>query len=193
MLRTSFVVVALLGFLACTDKSAPPEGQWRPSGIDAGVFGGSPLTEQGLAHKADADRRRLEKIQLGFVREPEQKCVADADCVLTPRFCCGCTANGAMVGVHKDKLQEVLYRRVVACKEYVCPQAMSTDPSCEAKKAACRGGVCVADVPAGATGKQQGIGVETIPDDAPTQPPTPTAPAPATTPPASAPKPTQPG
>jgi hypothetical protein len=179
MLRTPFVVVvAVVALLSsCEKEGAPKEGEWRAAGIDAGVFGGFPLTEQGKAHQAEMDKRKLEKLQLGFVREPEQKCVADADCVLTPRFCCGCTANGAMVGVHKDKLQELLYRRVVACKEHLCPQVMSSDPSCEAKRAVCRGGVCVADAPPAK--KSDGVGVEPIRDEAPAQPspaPTPAQP-----------------
>lgn len=195
MSRFSVVVVValVLSLASCSKDDGPPEGVWRPANVDAGVFGESPLTEQGKKNKLENDKRKLEKLQLGFVREPEQECKADADCVLTPRFCCGCTANGAMVGIHKDKLQDVLYRRVVACKEYVCAQAMSTDPSCEAARAVCRAGKCVPDAPAGKPGAG-GLGVEPIPADgaAPTPTPTP-APKPAPATPAPAPAPTQPG
>ncbi len=181
MRATSSLVVLLLVaaatsslLAACKGGDGSAEGQWRPSGIDAGIFGASPLEVAKKASQAEMDKHKLEKIQLGFVKDAEQVCKTDADCVLTTRYCCGCAANGAMVGVHRDELQNVLYRRVVGCKDHACAQVMSADPSCEAPKAVCRERKCVPDVAPGAKAPA-GVGVEPIRDDA-APAPTPVAP-----------------
>jgi hypothetical protein len=106
------------------------------------------------AHRKKADgykqRAHVAKMRAAFVRPEETTCTVDDDCVLTPQHCCTCAAGGRAMAVHKDKLPSLLQRRGQACDDYTCAQIVSSDPSCDATRAACRDGKCVPNTPAGA-------------------------------------------
>ncbi len=91
----------------------------------------------------------------------EQRCAADADCVLATFDCCGCNALGHQVGVRKDRAEALAARRLPICGTIACAQGMSDDPSCVATRAVCRDGRCAPDT---AAAPAAGVGVEKIPN-----------------------------
>lgn len=104
------------------------------------------------------------KFKAAFVLEEERVCKVDADCTLTTAHCCSCTAGGTQEGVAAEKLPLVLLRRGEVCNDIMCPQMISSHPSCNATEARCEGGVCVPDVDPNATADPGfGMGVEDIP------------------------------
>ncbi|MBI1946429.1 MAG: hypothetical protein HYS27_12075 [Deltaproteobacteria bacterium] len=94
--------------------------------------------------------------------DDERRCAVDADCALTTVDCCGCTSLGKQTGVRKDRLQALTERRVPICGTIACAQGMSDDPSCQATRATCRDGRCVAADEAAQP--PAGVGVGKIPD-----------------------------
>jgi hypothetical protein len=102
-----------------------------------------PVDAAGAATSKAADLAKATVADLASAPAPAAKstaCSKDADCVLEMEDCCGCTATGKQHAVHKlDKETEAAHSK--RCRDTMCGQAMSTDPSCR-KKAACVKGVC---------------------------------------------------
>jgi kynurenine formamidase len=69
------------------------------------------------------------------------QCRSDADCVMLPADCCGCSAGGKLHAVPRTEQAGELLRYERCRKTVLCPQVMSTDPSCHAK-ARCVSGQC---------------------------------------------------
>lgn len=70
------------------------------------------------------------------------ECKVDADCVLVIDGCCGCSEGGKQRGIPSKARDAYEKKRQNICRKTMCPQLMSEDPSCEAARAVCKGGVC---------------------------------------------------
>jgi hypothetical protein len=90
----------------------------------------------------------------------DRACTRDDECTLITEDCCTCTTLGTQTGVRKDHLEAVIARRTPICGTANCPQAMSNDPSCNARRAKCMNGVCMPDAPG--VKPPEGVGVEPI-------------------------------
>ncbi len=123
-MRIVVIAAALVCFAACQKQTPPPAP--GPSATDTAVAAAKAAPDP---HVLDDDRR----------------CTSDADCTLTTVDCCGCNALGAQTGVRKDHVAALTARRTPVCAAVQCAQQMSDDPSCSAREAACRSGVCVPD------------------------------------------------
>jgi len=60
---------------------------------------------------------------------------------MLPADCCGCSAGGKLHAVPRSEQAGELLRYERCRKTVLCPQVMSTDPSCHAK-ARCVSGQC---------------------------------------------------
>ena len=161
-------LVLLAALLGCP-KELPQQAAWRS--VDAGTRSEDPaVTARRERAKRVALEAQVKKMRAAFVEPTEQTCTRDDECTLTPQHCCTCAAGGQYDAVNQQSLPELMKRRGIICQDYVCPQVMSTHPSCQAKGAVCRDGRCVPDIPAGAE-EPAGIGVEPIPSEpAPSEP-----------------------
>jgi hypothetical protein len=70
------------------------------------------------------------------------KCARDADCVLVQDGCCPCSAGGKMVAIAKSHAKAYAAKQGLTCKHTMCPQVLSSDPSCFGVAAACKAGAC---------------------------------------------------
>lgn len=165
LLATAIVVALPLLAASGCPKEMPPENEWRKvEPVN------QPATPEETARRERAQRLALEakikKMRAAFLQADERTCTKDEECTLTPQQCCTCAAGGQQDAVNAEKLPELIRRRGIVCDDYVCPQVVSTHPSCSATRALCREGKCVPDVPAGAKAPE-GIGVEPIEGAAP--------------------------
>jgi hypothetical protein len=69
-------------------------------------------------------------------------CKADTDCVLVTDGCCGCNQGGKQRAVLAGARTAYEKRRKSLCKQIMCPELMSEDPSCVAGHAVCKDGSC---------------------------------------------------
>jgi hypothetical protein len=95
-----------------------------------GTTAAAAVVDAGVAPTAKAATPSPTAAELG-------PCKTDADCVAVPAECCDCNAGGTRVAV----LKKAAKARAAKCGETMCPQMMSTDPSC-AQVAACVKGAC---------------------------------------------------
>lgn len=72
-------------------------------------------------------------------------CESADDCVLV-EDCCGCSAGGKKMAVHRERLDQVISSEAENCEQKSCGSGPSDDPSCEASGARCEQGRCVPDV-----------------------------------------------
>jgi hypothetical protein len=166
-MRTEFTI-ALTFFLAvlvgCPKELGGGGGsEWRK--VDAGPSLTRPKVDPKLQErfKREVAEKHVKRMQAALINAEEQTCKADADCALTPFHCCPCEQGGKLVAVNRVSVPQVVQRRSAVCPDYTCPQVVSSDATCAATQAVCRGGQCVPDVPADAQAPA-GLGVETIPD-----------------------------
>lgn len=152
---------------ACPQKvNAPEQGQWKPVSLpEQAPRSETPAQKE---QRLTAQRAHLQakgrKFKAAFVLDDEKTCQVDADCTLANAHCCSCSAGGTLVGVAAEKLTKVFDRRIEVCDDIMCPQMVSSHPSCSATKARCENGTCVPDVAPNAKGESGfGLGVETIP------------------------------
>ncbi len=68
-------------------------------------------------------------------------CKSKDDCVLIKADCCGCTRGGKQRAVNKNAAKGMFDSMAQACKDTMCMQMISTDPSC-AQSLACVDGEC---------------------------------------------------
>lgn len=132
----------------------------------------APESDAARARRVRQERAAYEaarqKALAAFVSEDERRCVADADCTLTPHHCCTCAAGGEMDAIHSAALPALVGRRGAACAETLCTQRISDHPTCAATRARCDAGRCVPDVAAAPAPPPtpeggRGLGVEAIP------------------------------
>ena len=69
-------------------------------------------------------------------------CRVDADCVVVPDDCCGCTGGGKQRALSKKDQASYQRARQVHCADTMCAAVMSQDPSCAARSAVCKEGKC---------------------------------------------------
>lgn len=69
------------------------------------------------------------------------ECRKDADCVLVPDGCCGCSEGGKQRAIAARDRAAAESRRKKECEGTMCAAVMSQDPSCSAA-AVCRAGKC---------------------------------------------------
>jgi hypothetical protein len=62
---------------------------------------------------------------------PDSCTVAD-DCELVDA-CCGCNAGGRKLAIRKDAVAAFQSSHEQRCADQMCPQVISTDPSCDAE------------------------------------------------------------
>jgi hypothetical protein len=70
-------------------------------------------------------------------------CKADADCVLVPADCCGCTGGGKQTAISCRAQAAHEREQRARCKDVVCTAVMSQHPSCSVASAMCKEGKCV--------------------------------------------------
>src|SRR5437868_335577 len=58
------------------------------------------------------------------------ECQADTECVLVADGCCGCSEGGKQRAVPRKGRDAYEKKRKAVCRETMCPQLMSEDPSC---------------------------------------------------------------
>ena len=73
----------------------------------------------------------------------EKVCDVDSDCVLVSAGCCPCSAAGRNEAINTKYRQALQARRTQTCKEILCAQMISQDPSCQATGAKCDKGQCL--------------------------------------------------
>ena len=153
---------------ACPQKvQTQAEAKWAPVSLpEQAPRGETPAQKE---QRLTAQRAHLQakgrKFKAALVLEEERVCRVDADCTLTTAHCCSCSAGGTQEGVAAQMLPQVLLRRGEVCGDIMCPQMISSHPSCDATAARCEKGICVPDVASGASSESDfGLGVETIPE-----------------------------
>jgi hypothetical protein len=70
------------------------------------------------------------------------ECKKAADCALEPVECCDCANGGKQHAIAKAKLAASAAERKKRCKDSMCTEMFSTDPSC-GQRAECVSGSCV--------------------------------------------------
>lgn len=116
---------------------APPRSRSRWLGLCAGLL----LPALGAAAgPGSLDRPRLPESQGSGGKA---QCAADADCVMVPADCCGCSAGGKQRALPRSEEARDRREREQRCRDTLCPQVLSNDPSCRAT-ARCVAGRCEA-------------------------------------------------
>jgi hypothetical protein len=69
------------------------------------------------------------------------ECARDSDCVVAKADCCGCAEGGKAVAIPRAAAQAHEARQRAGCRDVMCVQSISRDPSCS-QVAACRRGAC---------------------------------------------------
>jgi hypothetical protein len=69
-------------------------------------------------------------------------CRTDSDCVLVPADCCGCNKGGKQRAIPRKNKATYQRAQQSRCKDTLCPEVMSQDPSCSARTAVCREQTC---------------------------------------------------
>ena len=64
--------------------------------------------------------------------EIPDSCATADDCELV-EGCCGCNAGGAKLAIRKDAVAAFMSSRTQRCADQMCPQVISTHPSCDAE------------------------------------------------------------
>jgi hypothetical protein len=141
-------LLALLVLAACS-KAAPAPTVAKPEAAPVAAI-----------EKAEPDAGTVS--DLTAVTLDERRCTSNADCALITEDCCGCDSGGKQVGVRKDAIAELGARRTPICSQVACSQQLSDDNSCDARRARCMEGQCVADVPGARP--PAGVAVEKIGD-----------------------------
>lgn len=158
-------MLAILVVTGCPKQVAPDgtDARWRT--VDAGPTANQRGVDLELQERLRREKaaRDVERMRAVFVVDGERACKKDDDCTVAPFHCCGCERGGKLVGVARTQVPMIAQRRAALCRDYACPQMVSTDPTCSATKAKCAGGLCVVDVPADAA--TPGIDVAPIPDE----------------------------
>lgn len=162
--RRAAVWAAIVWALVGCSETLPASEQWLP--VVAAPEDTSPekLATQERARKTAA-AIRVKRMQAVFVSEEERRCSQDEDCELTSFHCCGCTGGGQQDAVHNEHLPAVLQRRISYCADEVCPQVMSTHPSCAATKAICQASRCVPMVDTSPSLPPAEVAIEPIPEE----------------------------
>lgn len=162
--RRSAIWAATVWLLIGCPESLPVSEKWQPVVLAQEDTSPEELERQERARKTAA-AIRVKRMQAVFVSDDERRCRQDADCELTPFHCCGCTGGGQQDAVHREQLPAVLQRRIAYCADEVCPQVMSTHPSCAATTAMCQAGRCVPKLDTSTSLPPAEIPVQPIPED----------------------------
>lgn len=166
--RRFFVMLTILAvglsFTACP-VDLPQSREWTQVDLER-----SPDEKKMLADKEKRARyyesqALLKRRQIAFIQPEERHCTSDDECRLVATHCCSCERGGAMTAMRTELFKDMVKRRVYGCEGHTCTQAISRDPSCQAKKALCVNNQCVAEPILEDAGGVKGIGVEPI--DAP--------------------------
>jgi hypothetical protein len=64
--------------------------------------------------------------------ELPDSCTTGDDCELVDG-CCGCNAGGRKIAIRKDAVASYMASHPQRCADQMCPQVISTDPSCDAE------------------------------------------------------------
>jgi hypothetical protein len=64
--------------------------------------------------------------------EIADSCTTADDCELVDA-CCGCNAGGKKLAIRKDAVASFVATHEQRCADQMCPQVISTDPSCDAE------------------------------------------------------------
>jgi hypothetical protein len=132
MLMKGWVLATMLCVAGC-QKEPTIVIRFEPSDMKSGVAAKATAKEP---LKADAAPGSEVKPATPATPDP---CTADKDCVAEPVDpCCDCKAGGQLRAV---SVARHAARPKAACKEVMCAQVMSVDPSC-AMVAACAAGRC---------------------------------------------------
>ena len=110
------------------------------SAIGRVVLGGAVLVIL-LGGALQAEAKRVHKAPGAPASDHQADCRKDADCVLVPDDCCSCAEGGKQHALPKSRRDAYQAERKSRCAGTMCPQMMSTDPSC-AQQAVCRAGAC---------------------------------------------------
>ncbi len=121
--------------------------------------------------KAEVARRDVERIRSASVQDKNRGCQIDSDCTVVSEQCCDCAHGGRKAAVNREGFQELIRIRTFVCKEVNCRQQVSDDETCAATRAQCVQGKCELKAAASPGGTPEGIGVETIQDEAGTDGP----------------------
>jgi hypothetical protein len=73
--------------------------------------------------------------------ELADSCTTTDDCELV-EACCGCTAGGKKIAIRKDAVAGYTASREQRCGDVMCPQVISTDPSCDSEAVCGSGNRC---------------------------------------------------
>jgi hypothetical protein len=157
-----------LGLGACAKPAVGTEREGDVIVRQANTAGDKRLTPQQIDQqkklRQQAAKRRVEIQRAGWVKEEEQKCTNDDECTLVAMHCCSCDYKGQLVGINRVHIPQLAVRRTGVCQTYTCVAQKSDAPSCQAKEAVCKAGMCVPDL-SGVTAPPAGIGVEPIEED----------------------------
>jgi hypothetical protein len=108
-----------------------------------GVFlaGGSGVVLADGAGKAKPHKAKAQK-EKGEKGKAAPDCETDSDCVLMPEGCCGCNEGGKQKAVPAKGSEKLETKRKSGCKQTMCSQMISQDPSCSSR-AVCKENRCV--------------------------------------------------
>ena len=168
-LITAGTLSVCLSFAACP-VDLPQQKGWKKVDLERSVDEKRLLAEKEKRIRTQEAQALLKRRQIAFIQPEERVCESDEDCRLVADHCCSCERGGKMTAMRKDLFTEMVKRRVYGCEGYACNQAISTDPSCTAKKAQCVDRQCVVEKVANRPPEAQGIGVEPIEDTKPSSP-----------------------
>jgi hypothetical protein len=153
--------IVLVGALWGACKEEPPIViKFEPADM-AGVKSATvaaPMAD-GATAATPADLGAAKTPDLGAAKkaggEGKAECKVAADCVVLPVECCDCANGGKQMAVPKTKVASIKAERQKHCKDALCTQVFSSDPTC-GQEAACQAGQCVMTEKAPGTKKAPG-------------------------------------